>query len=177
MLLCLLISSASPYQALVAGTRSANHVDADLGLLVRANAAGGSILALSSYLGTGFPLVNETKVGWASRYPMFWQIPGFYATQGWPPEQYRTRNEMSPTEQRFVESVVEDLEGRRPSLVVVDDIPPTPAMAGFDFLKYFLEDPKFARLFANYQFLARTRRYRIFQSVLLARKHVGDPAQ
>jgi hypothetical protein len=72
---------------------------------------------------------------------------------------------------------VEDLEGRRPSLVVVDDIPPTPAMAGFDFLKYFLEDPKFARLFTNYQFLARTRRYRIFQSVLLARKHVGDPAQ
>ncbi len=56
---------------------------AELGAQVRFHAAGASIFAFSSYAGAGFPLVNETRVSWASRHLTLWQIPGFYQDGGW----------------------------------------------------------------------------------------------
>jgi hypothetical protein len=131
--------------------------------LVRRHAEGDAIAALSSYIGAGFPLVNETGVGWASRHPMLWQIPGYYQDEVWSEGGYHPWASMAEGERDFMRSVVSDIERSRPALLLVDLIPPTPAMAGFDFLEYFRREPRFAALLARYEFLEQVGRYRVFK--------------
>jgi hypothetical protein len=131
--------------------------------LVGRYAKGDSIFAFSSYAGAGFPLVNETGVGWASRHPTLWQIPGFYQTEAWTAGGYHPWRSMAEEERDFMRSVVSDIERARPALLIVDLVPPTPTMAGFDYLDYFSLEPRFAAIFARYEFLEAVGRYRVFR--------------
>ena len=115
-----------------------------------------SILVLSSHLPAAFPLVNETEVSWASRYPTFWQIPAFLA------ESETIAGERSPQEQQFRDAVVSDFNSARPSLVLVDSLPPAPHLAGFDYLHYFERDPRFRSVMTDYRLLQNTDRFRIY---------------
>jgi hypothetical protein len=136
--------------------------EADLEKLVRTHAQGDAIGVLSTFVNGVFPMVNETGVGWASRYSSLWQIPGFYG-EGWTPGCYRTIEVMPEEERAFVESVAADLERSRPALLLVDQLPPTPAMKGFDYLAYFAKSPRFARLLDDYLPLVKVGTYRAFQ--------------
>ena len=96
----------------------------ELVALVRTHAQGESILALSSHLHVGFPLVNETGVRWASRYPTMWQICGLHRRPiDW------VASLVDPTEIQFLDNVFDDLAADRPAVLLVDTIPPA---AGLD---------------------------------------------
>lgn len=122
--------------------------------LVRRHAAGEAILAFSSHLHVGFPLVNETNVRWASRYPTMWQLPAFCgeATAASCRSQQRT----------FLDAVLADFISARPAMLIVDSVPPTPSLAGFDYLGYFSRDPRLASALSEYRFLKEIGRYRVF---------------
>jgi hypothetical protein len=125
----------------------------EIDALVRRHADGAAILALSSHLHVGFPLVNETKVRWASRYPTMWQLPAFC-------------NESTAAcrskERVFLDAVWVDLVSALPALLIVDSVPPTPSLAGFDYLDYFRRDSRMATVLSDYRFLKRIGRYRVF---------------
>ncbi len=125
-----------------------------LQLAVQRHAGNGAVLALSSHLHAGFPLVNETSVRWASRYPTMWQLPAFC-------DRATPEAGCDPQERRFRDSVLVDLTSARPALILVDDLPPTPSLVEFDYLEYFRQDPRFADALANYRFLQQIGRYRI----------------
>jgi hypothetical protein len=112
---------------------------------VRSYARGGSIAALSTFLGSGFPLVNRTGVGWASRHPTLWQIPGFRL--GGAPRALPAWGELPAAEREFLGGVVSDLIAARPALVLVDALPPSPELRGFDYLDYLGREPRFAAMF------------------------------
>lgn len=122
--------------------------------LVRRHAHDGAILSLSSHLHVGFPLVNETKVRWASRYPTMWQLPAFC--------ERATTTEFQSQEQQFRDAVLADLLTAHPALLIVDTVPPAPALTEFDYLDYFERDPRLAAALAEYRFLREVGRYRIF---------------
>jgi hypothetical protein len=115
---------------------------------VRSLARGDSIAALSTYLGAGFPLVNRTGVGWASRHPTLWQVPGF--RRGGDPRALPAWDDLPAAERAFLGGVVSDLIAARPALLLVDRRPPTPDLRGFDYLAYLGREPRFAALFAAY---------------------------
>jgi hypothetical protein len=126
----------------------------ELVALVQRHARNEAILALSSHLHVGFPLVNETNVRWASRYPTLWQLPAFC-------ERSATA-EYGSQELQFMDAVLADFAEARPTLLIVDNVPPTPSLTDFDYLAYFEQDPRFAAVLADYRFLQRVGRYRIF---------------
>ncbi|MEX2137650.1 MAG: hypothetical protein WD894_00185 [Pirellulales bacterium] len=126
----------------------------ELETLVRRHANGEAILALSSHLHVGFPLVNETDVRWASRYPTMWQLPAFC-------ERSATTKCRSQGRQ-FLDAVVADVTEARPRLLIVDSVPPTPSLTDFNYLEYFEQDPRLASALADYRFLRQIGRYRIF---------------
>jgi hypothetical protein len=125
----------------------------ELEALVQRHARDEAILALSSHLHVGFPLVNEADVRWASRYPTMWQLPAF--------RDRSTTTECRSQERRFLDAVLADLASARPALLIVDSVPPTPSLTEFDYLEYFAQDPRLASVLADYRFFQRIGRYRI----------------
>ena len=128
-----------------------NSLADDLLPVVHKQAAGGAISALTSYVWVGFPLVNEAHVGWASRFPGLWQLPGAVSQLRQPDSQNPgTRQKLLEIERYTVDAVVEDFQKAMPDLVIVDDDSPYFGPDGFDFLAYFNQDPRFARLWQAY---------------------------
>lgn len=125
-----------------------------LDALVHRHARGASILALSSHLHVGFPLVNETDVRWASRYPTMWQLPAFCDRS--------TAIEYQSRRRQFMDAVLADMREARPRLLIVDSVPPKPLLTNFNYLEYFQQDPRLASALAEYRFLQQIGRYRIF---------------
>jgi hypothetical protein len=119
--------------------------------IVEKYAAGGAIYAFSSHVWVGFPLVNEAGVGWSSRFPTQWLLPGARvklanaAALG--PE---TKRKLQEIEQYVTDAVAEDFGRLPPDLVIVDTDNPYMREANFDYLAYFQRDPRFARLWQSY---------------------------
>jgi hypothetical protein len=117
-------------------------------------ASNGSIAILGSNVWPGFPLANYSRVGWSSRFPTLWLLPGAI--------QRRTSGDtanaplLDEMEAYTRESVVADLTAQPPDVVIVDDrevksyFGPEP----FDYLEYFGKDPRFARIWENYVWVA-----------------------
>jgi putative flippase GtrA len=128
---------------------------------VRTYAEGGSIFAFTSYMSLAFPLVTETGVGWSSRYPTQWLLPGLLhelakADDADTDLMARLRG----MEKYVFDSTIEDLERQPPDLVIVDQEPGTVFDdPDFDFLDYFLRDERFARFWRDYVRLAHDDRY------------------
>jgi len=119
--------------------------------IVRTYASGGSIYAFTSHVWVGFPLVNEAGVGWSSRFPTQWLLPGarmrLADKTGLDPQEER---QLRGIEQYVIDSVAADFERRPPDLVIVDTDNPYMRDANFDYLAYFERDPRFARLWQPY---------------------------
>ncbi len=132
--------------------------------LVRRHVAEGeSLLVLSPWLHRSFPMVNETGVGWGMRHPMLWQIAAFYADGSWSRGGYHALEAMTPPERRFVGEVAADFARSRPALLMIDDTPPRPSLPGFDYLRYFSADPRFARTLREYERLTCTITFRVYR--------------
>ena len=117
-------------------------------------APNGSIAILGSNVWPGFPLVNYSGVGWSSRFPTLWLLPGtIQKRMSGEADNPALLDEM----ERFTrESVVADLSAQPPDVIIVDDREKKSyfGAAPFDYLAYFGEDPRFLRIWSNYVWVA-----------------------
>lgn len=138
----------------------------DLTLVVNEHAWNQSVWFLSTSVVPAFPVVNLSGARWSSRYCCLWLLPGLYSPQerAARPFVYRDREEMSDLERGLVDAVVEDLATQPPALLLVDRSPDKQVFrrSEFDYLAYFLRDPRFARFFQNYRELGVVGPYQVY---------------
>ncbi len=130
---------------------------------VEQHAGGGSIAIFTSNVWPGFPMVNYSGVGWSSRFPTLWLLPGTLRKQAEAVDGERAR--LMEIERYTREAVLADFSLQPPDLVVVDnrenksyfgDLP-------FDYIDYFTEDPRFATIWANYEWVVNEGDYRLYR--------------
>ncbi len=134
--------------------------------LAKDHAKGGSIFTFSSSLVNGFPLVTYSGVGWASRHPSIWFLPGLYAKDFHKSALvYHPIEAMSDTERFLFESVVDDLLKNRPLLLFVDESEPKWIFnrKHFDYLDYYSQDPRFVAFLREYEPLTRVDAFRAYR--------------
>lgn len=120
---------------------------------VERHAAGGSIAILSPNVWPAFPLVNAAGVRWSSRFPTLWTLPGAHRQRA---EGEADDPALLDEIERFTRAaVVADFTADPPDLVIVDnrarksyfgDVP-------FDFLAFFLADPRFMEIWSDYEWV------------------------
>jgi len=119
--------------------------------IVERYAAGGAIYAFTSHVWVGFPLVNDTGVQWASRFPTQWLLPGaLRRLRERPAPDAGTERKLREIESYAVDAVVEDLERTPPAIVFVDKANPYFGESAFDYLGYFNRYPRFRQLWRAY---------------------------
>jgi len=119
--------------------------------IVEKYAAGGAIYAFTSHVWVGFPLVNEAGVGWSSRFPTQWLLPGArLKLANAATLDPGTKAKLQEIERYVTDAVAEDFGRLPPDLVIVDTDNPYMREANFDYLAYFQRDPRFARLWQSY---------------------------
>jgi hypothetical protein len=119
--------------------------------VVEKYASGDAIYAFTSHVWVGFPLVNETNVRWASRFPTQWLLPGaLRRLQEQPAPDADTIQRLREVEKYAVDAVIEDLQRTPPALVFVDKANPYFGGGAFDFLEYFNRYPRFRQLWRAY---------------------------
>ncbi|HET6344461.1 MAG TPA: hypothetical protein VFH51_05990, partial [Myxococcota bacterium] len=142
-------------------------------------APGGTLLALSSDLASAFPLVLETGLSWKAPLPSLWPLLASYQRELASPEPliYRTP-EMQGDVERWLNGVVyESLVRTRPDVLLVTRAMPEGVVWGgrrFDYLRYFLNQPRFVPQLARYTYLGEIGQYRIFRRLRAAES--GRPA-
>jgi hypothetical protein len=137
--------------------------------IVTERARGKPIWVMSTMLYPAFPLVNLTGSVWASRFSCVLILPGVYTLEekATSPFPYHPMDELSEMEQWQFDSVIEDLEARPPELIIVDAgaYKQTFGVTDFRFLRYFIRDPRFARIFENYRMLTRSGVFRVYERI------------
>ena len=137
--------------------------------MARDHAGGGSIFVFSPAVAASFPLVTYAKVGWASRHPALWFLPAFYprgfgdapAAPGDPVER------MGATERFLLDSVVDELVTRRPTLLFIDERTGPGIFNGkrFPYLEYYSLDPRFVAFLRDYGAFARVDDFRVYRRI------------
>jgi len=138
--------------------------------LVRERGAGASIMVLSWSSSSAFPLVPSTGTSSALRFLCLWILAGLYRDEvrGSAPIRYRSIEEMGVLERYLNQSVVEDLERRRPRLLLV--LTPGPdrpkwGLRRLDYLAYFGQNPEFVRGFQRYRYVQPVGQYWMFERI------------
>jgi hypothetical protein len=135
--------------------------------VVQRHAGQEPILVLSSSVPPAFPVVNLSGAQWSSRFCCMWLIPGSYSARERTanPFPYHSLEAMGPIERYALDAVVEDMESLPPELIIVDRSPIKQGFGtgSFDFLSYFLRDPRFAALFEHYWKLFDVGDYRVYK--------------
>jgi hypothetical protein len=72
---------------------------------------------------------------------------------------------MSDAERFVFDSVSDDFDREQPDLLIVDRVAGMPRCQGrvFDYLEYFMRNPKFAHAFENYSHLMDVDRYVLYR--------------
>lgn len=139
------------------GTYS-NRFAETLAPVVRDKGAGGALFVFSSYVWMGFPLTDMIAARWPSRFPSLWLLPG--AERGLRSAEAKADKRLAKTyrdiEAYTVNSVVEDFAKDPPSVVIVDEhLDPRFGGIDFDYISFFTQDPRFARLWSRYDWVRR----------------------
>lgn len=151
----------------------------DLVRLVRARAENEGVFVMSYHLRSGYPLVNYSGARSGSSFPHLWILAAEYleALKSDAPLRYRRPDEMSPTERYMNLTVLEDLR-RRPKLLLVfrpaRDLP-TNGYRRLDYIAYFSRHPAIARILGEYELVARTGDYLIYQWIQPGARRTGLP--
>ena len=71
---------------------------------------------------------------------------------------------MAEIERYMIDSVIEDLQRRPPDLVFVErtDIASRFTRSRFDYLEYFLREPRFREIWSHYRYLAPMGRHQVY---------------
>jgi hypothetical protein len=135
--------------------------------VVRQHAAGSAIYVFTSNVSHGFPLVNYSGVGWSSRFPTLWLLPGLERRRRGMSLQAPSENwvRLAEIERYLVEAVVADFSRYRPALVFVDRRRDKPYFGGlaFDYLEFFSADRRFAEIWTQYEPLETSGSYWIYK--------------
>ncbi len=126
-------------------------------------AANGSIAVLGANVWPGFPMVNYSQVGWSSRFSSLWLLPG--AMQKRFKGAAKNHALLDEMEAFTRDAVVADFSSDMPDLVFVDDRDEKTyfGQVRFDYLDYFGQDPRFARIWSDYVWVAEVVGFDIFR--------------
>lgn len=110
---------------------------------------GDSVYAFTTTVTPVFPTVLLLDLKWGSRYPAMWPLAGLVAaTQSGGPQ---ARSLDSRYREKYLSSILEDFSRYSPGIVLVDKrsgqfgLPP-----GYQILKFFSADPRFAGMWSGY---------------------------
>ncbi|NNG14924.1 MAG: hypothetical protein HKM89_00495 [Gemmatimonadales bacterium] len=148
--------------------------------LVRDRAEAQPIMVLSYHMRSAWPLVPYAGADWSLRYPSLWILWVLYRDQFTQPEPlvYRPSGTESSLERSFKDAVLSDLEREEPRLIVVlgsaRDASGNDARR-LDYLAYFSREPRFARQFAFYRYVATLGQHDVYERV--AEPAPGPPAR
>jgi hypothetical protein len=135
--------------------------------IVHAHAANQTVFVMSYHIRSAYPLINYSGAHSASRFPHLWILAAEYlpALKRDQPLRYHDASEMSASERFLNRAVREDLR-RRPRLLLVyrnaRDVPAN-GYRRLDYVAYFGRDPEIGRMLQQYQLIARTGDYLIYQ--------------
>jgi len=151
-----------------------------LSRLVREKAYGQPIFVMSYHIGSAFPLINYSGAVLGSRFHHFWILAADYLGRMKSPEplRYRAPEAMPASERYLNEAVLADLQRYRPRLLIVlrnarDD--PRNGYRRFDYIRYFERDPRFARIFNQYQELDTVGNYVVYERLTGSEPRVRPP--
>jgi hypothetical protein len=128
---------------------------------------GGSLYAFSYTIESGFPLVNNSGMRWASRFPHLWILESAYreALRAPGPLRFRPVARMGAAERYLNDAVAEDLARHRPDLLLVlrhaRDLPEN-RHRRLDYLAYFSRDPRIAAQLGRYRLVEEVDEYRLY---------------
>jgi hypothetical protein len=133
--------------------------------IVSQNAPNKRILVLSPGIYPYYPLVNYSGMRMTMRFQTMWVLQGIYADCEEYPTLYNAPEDMSDPERFVFDSVSDDFARQQPDLVIVDRVPGMPRCQGrvFDYLEYFMRNPKFAQAFERYTHFMDVDRYTIYK--------------
>ena len=123
---------------------------------VRSRAAGAPVAVLSARLADAFPMVLYADALWPLRFPNLWFVQAY--------SQRREKRDLEAFARWAGHTVAEDLERRRPALILVRR-PDAPGEldGGLDYLAFLGHDPTFARAFGHYRRTADRGPYAVYQ--------------
>jgi hypothetical protein len=148
--------------------------------VVHAHAANEGVFVMSYHIRSTYPLINYSGAHSASRFPHLWILAADYldALKREQPLRYHDESEMSPSERFLNRAVREDLR-RRPKLLLIfrnaRDIPAN-GYRRLDYVAYFGRDPEIGGILQEYQLIAQTGDYLIYQWTAGARRTAPAPA-
>jgi hypothetical protein len=133
--------------------------------IVEQNAPNKRILVLSPGIYPYYPLINYAGMRMTMRFQTMWVLQGIYADCEEYPTLYHAPEDMSEMERFVFDSVSDDFDRQRPGLVIVDRVAGVPRCQGrvFDYLEYFMRNPKFAHAFERYTHFMDVDRYTIYR--------------
>jgi hypothetical protein len=149
----------TPRQALQLAARDA----------VRRQTGARSILVISSQLRDGWPLVNDSGLECRASYSVMWFPLVYYRSYAGISREtrYRSYDRMTPNERAAFDRVVEDFVLHQPDLLVLESPElnqrRTRFPGGFDYLKYFGQDPWFSQTAARYVQVADVQGLRLLR--------------
>ncbi|MDE2383290.1 MAG: hypothetical protein KGO53_01620, partial [Alphaproteobacteria bacterium] len=104
-----------------------------------------SVFIASNRFSHAFPYVVEQKLQWASRLPTQWLVP--YVSDHW----QKGEAAHDPITAKALDWTMEDLATLKPDIIAIDNTKAQrEQMGGFEFLKFWSEDARFAALWQNY---------------------------
>lgn len=141
---------------------------APMSRIIRDEPKGVSIAAFSSLPFPMFPAVNHTGARWAIRFNHFWALSGPYAAQARSGSaiRYHRPDQMTPAERLVYDGAISDMLRNTPRLLFVL-MPPNGSLPHpkFNYITYFSQDPRFARLMQHYKVIARVGNYLVYKYV------------
>ena len=112
-----------------------------------------------------FRIVNYAEAQWPVRFHCLWPFWTLYKQHLSRNGQilYRAPGEMTATEHYVFDSVIADLIAQPPALILEDRYI-QPGLNGeyFQFIRYFSQDPRFARFFASYRDIGQIGRFHLY---------------
>lgn len=133
--------------------------------VVRQEARNDRILVLSPGIYPHFPLINYLGMRMVMRFESMWLLQGAYSECRELAPLYNPPETMSPAESFTFRTVAEDFYKKKPSLLVVDNVPGIPRCQGdaFSYLDYFSRNPLFAKRLEDYEKILDLDRYTIYR--------------
>lgn len=133
--------------------------------IVREEIRNDRILVLSPGIYPHFPMINYLGLHMTMRFESMWLIQGAYAECQELAPLYNAPEKMRAAEAFVFRTVPEDFNRKKPSLLIVDNVPGIPRCQGdiFSYLDYFSRNPLFAKRLEDYDKILDFERYSIYR--------------
>jgi len=124
-------------------------------------------LVLSPGMYPQFPAMNYADFKMAMPFLTLWPLDGLYDHCDKGERGYRALDALPPDEAFFFREVVAGFVDEKPDILVVDQYAAVHDCSGkpFEYLPYFMRDPRFARAFRDYRPLTKVGQYAFYERI------------